>query len=254
MKHLAYKKFGKGFPIVLIHGYLGGPLMWQFQIEALKKDYEVITPCLAGYAESSLFKAPNTINENAKLVLELLNHLKINNFYLLGHSMGGMIVQEIAAMNIMKVEKLICYGTGPIGTLPSRFETIEETRKKILKIGIESLREEIAKTWFVDYENSKGYPICLQEGKKATEQAALASLNAWEKWDGCEQLSKIDCPTLIIWSDKDKSYDWAQQKALKQGIKHCEIVVIKDCAHNAHMEKPKKFNEILLNFINKKVI
>ena len=60
---------------------------------------------------------------------------KINNFYLLGHSMGGMIVQEIAAMNIKKVEKLICYGTGPIGTLPSRFETIEETRKKILKIG-----------------------------------------------------------------------------------------------------------------------
>ena len=45
-----------------------------------------------------------------------------------------------------------------------------------------------------------------------------------------------------------------QQKALKQGIKHSEIVVIKDCAHNAHMEKPIKFNEILLNFINKKVI
>ena len=83
MKHLAYKKFGKGFPIVLIHGYLGGPLMWQFQIEALIKDYEVTTPCLAGYVESSLFKAPNTINENAKLVLELLNHLKINNFLIL---------------------------------------------------------------------------------------------------------------------------------------------------------------------------
>ena len=254
MKHLAYKKIGKGFPIVLIHGYLGGPLMWQFQIEVLKNDYEVIIPCLAGYAESASLKAPNSINENAELILELLDHLKINNLYLLGHSMGGMIVQEIAAMNSKEVKKLICCGTGPIGALPSRFETIDQTRKKILNLGLKSVREEIAKTWFVDYETSKEYLICLEEGKKATEQAALASLNAWEKWDGRKQLSKINCPTLIIWSDKDKSYDWEQQKALKQGIKHSEIVVIKDCAHNAHMEKPKKFNEIMLDFINNKTL
>ena len=36
MKHLAYRKIGKGYPIVLIHGYLGGPAMWQFQIEITK--------------------------------------------------------------------------------------------------------------------------------------------------------------------------------------------------------------------------
>jgi len=254
MKHLAYRKIGKGFPIVLIHGYLGGPAMWQFQIDDLKQHYEVITPSLAGYAESASLKSPDSINENATLVIELLNHLRIDNYFLLGHSMGGMIVQEIAAMDSSTVEKLICFGTGPIGTLPRRFETIEETRQKILSLGLKSVREEIAKTWFVDYENSKGYYICLEESKKATQQAALASLAAWEKWNGLKQLLKINCPTLIIWSDKDKSYDWAQQKALKQGIKHSEIVVIKDCAHNAHMEKPKKFNEILLNFINKKVI
>ena len=107
MKHLAYKKIGKGFPIVLIHGYLGGPLMWQFQIEVLKNDYEVIIPCLAGYAESASLKAPNSINENAELILELLDHLKINNLYLMGHSTDGMIVQEITAMNTKEVEKLI---------------------------------------------------------------------------------------------------------------------------------------------------
>ena len=251
MKHLAYRKIGKGLPIVLIHGYLGGPLMWQLQIEELKKHYEVITPCLAGYAESASLKSPNSIYENAQLVVELLNHLRINNFFLLGHSMGGMIVQEIAAMDSNEVNKLICCGTGPIGTLPSRFETIDETRKKILNLGLKHVREEIAKTWFVNYENSKGYSICLKEGKKATEQAALASLDAWEKWDGRKKLSKIICPTLIIWSDKDKSYDWAQQEALKKGIKNSRIAVIESCAHNAHMEKPKEFNEILLNFLKK---
>ena len=46
----------------------------------------------------------------------------------------------------------------------------------------------------------------------------------------------------------------AEAYADKQSIEGSEIVVIKDCAHNAHMEKPVKFNEVLLNFINKKVI
>ena len=80
MKHLAYKKIGKCFPIVLIHGYLGGPLMWQFQIEDLKKHYEVITPSLAGYAESASFKSPNSIYEHARLVIDLLNHLHLMNY------------------------------------------------------------------------------------------------------------------------------------------------------------------------------
>ena len=62
MKHLAYSKIGKDFPIVLIHGYLGGLALWQFQIDDLKQHYEVITPSLAGYAESASLKSPNLIN------------------------------------------------------------------------------------------------------------------------------------------------------------------------------------------------
>ena len=57
-----------------------------------KKRLRSNNPCLAGYAESSSLKSPNSIYENATLVIELLNHLRIDNYFLLGHSMGGMIV------------------------------------------------------------------------------------------------------------------------------------------------------------------
>ena len=49
---LSYKKIGTGYPLVLIHGYLGGQAMWKFQ-EDLKNDYDLIMPSLAGYGESS---------------------------------------------------------------------------------------------------------------------------------------------------------------------------------------------------------
>ena len=197
MSYLSYKKIGKGKPFVLVHGYLGGQNMWKFQ-EDLKNDFELIMPSLAGYGESAEMTAPSTIRENAILVYELLDHLNIDKFYLLGHSMGGMIVQEMAVMRPDRVEKLICLGTGSIGVLPNRFETIEESRTKIKTIGIKKTRENIAKTWFMDHLKGEGYKLCLQEGAKASTQAALASLDAWDRWDGRGQLSEISSPTLIL--------------------------------------------------------
>ncbi len=248
MKNLSYKKIGKGKPLVLVHGYLGGQNMWKFQ-EELKHDYELIMPSLAGYGESANLTAPSTIRENAEQVFELLNHLNIDTFYLLGHSMGGMIVQEMAALRPSRVEKLICFGTGSIGVLPNRFETIEESRHKIKTIGIKETRENIAKTWFVDYLKGEGYQLCLEEGAKASTQAALASLDAWDCWDGREQLSQIVSPTLILWSNQDRSYDINQQYILIKGIKNSKLEVIENCAHNSHMEKPKLVNNAIKNFL-----
>ena len=248
MNYLSYKRIGKGYPLVLVHGYLGGQDMWQFQ-EVLEDNFELIMPSLAGYGESSKMTAPSTIRENAIQVFELLDYLKIDTFNLLGHSMGGMIVQEMAALFPERINKLICFGTGSIGVLPNRFETIAESRRKINEIGLSETRINIAKTWFVDHLAGDGYKLCLDEGAKATTQAALASLDAWDCWDGRGQLNQITSPTLILWSDKDQSYDWNQQEVLNKGISNSKVEVVDGCAHNSHMEKPDLINSIIKHFL-----
>lgn len=135
MNLLSYKSIGNGYPLVLVHGYLGGQDMWLFQKD-LEDNFKLIMPSLAGYGESSKMTAPSTIRENAIQVFQLLDHLKIKKFNLLGHSMGGMIVQEMASLFPERVNKLICFGTGSIGVLPNRFETINESRTKIKQFGL----------------------------------------------------------------------------------------------------------------------
>ena len=164
--------------------------------------------------------------------------------------MGGMIVQEMAALFPERIKKLICFGTGSLGVLPNRFETIEESRNKIKELGIKQTRENIAKTWFVDYLSGDGYQLCLDEGAKATTQAALASLDAWESWDGRGQLDQITSPTQILWSNKDRSYDWNQQETLKNGIPDSKVEIIEGCAHTSHMEDPKLVNKIFKEFLS----
>ena len=160
-----------------------------------------------------------------------------------------MVVQQMTAIQPARVAKLIAYGTGPIGNLPGRFETLDESRRRLLEEGTETTMRRIAATWLVEGEKSSGYNACLAEGRKATQQAALASLAAWEKWNGEQALHDISAPTLMIWGEKDRSYPRSQIEALVTGIPNSRLIVMRGCSHAAHLEKPDCFNGHLDTFL-----
>ena len=121
MSDIYVDDIGEGFPFVLVHGYLGSSEMWTFQKEFFSKDYRVITPALPGFGESHNVKSLDSINKMAKEIINVLDQKKIDKFNLIGHSMGGMIVQEITKLIGDRVNKLICFATGSIGDIPGRF-------------------------------------------------------------------------------------------------------------------------------------
>ena len=112
MKKIYIDDVGSGFPLVLVHGYLGSSEMWCKQRDFLSKSYRIIAPALPGFGESNNVKSLDSINKMAQFVIETLDQKKIERFNLLGHSMGGMIVQEITKILGERVNKLICFATG----------------------------------------------------------------------------------------------------------------------------------------------
>ena len=128
MQDIFIEDIGSGTPLVLVHGFLGSADMWKVQVEFFKEHYRIITPSIPGFGKSQESKSCNSIECMAKSILKSLEAKNIQKFHLLGHSMGGMIVQEIAKLAGEKILKLICYGTGPRGDIPGRFETIDQSR------------------------------------------------------------------------------------------------------------------------------
>ena len=117
MQEIYIDDIGEGYPLVLVHGYLGSSAMWKFQKDYLKNYFRVIAPALPGFGESYKIKSLNSINAMAKIVLKCVQKKKINKFNLMGHSMGGMVVQEIVKIAGDNVNKLICFATGSILSL-----------------------------------------------------------------------------------------------------------------------------------------
>ena len=167
--------------------------------------------------------------------------------------MGGMIVQEMAKKNGDKISKLICYSTGPIGEMPGRFETVDESRENLKKKGLKTMARNIAKTWFVKEEDAKYFDVCIEAGTQTSMEEADNSLIAFKNWNGVDTLKNIKNETLIIWGDKDKSYNLTQAKTLEKNISNSSLVIFEGCAHNVHLEKIEEFNRTVLNFINVKL-
>ena len=248
MKDIYIGDIGKGFPLVLVHGFLGSSEMWKPQIEFLKSNYRVITPDLPGFGKSNNAQSCDSIKLMAQMMNNFLKEKRLENFFLLGHSMGGMIVQEMTKFLSDKITKLILYGTGPIGNIPGRFETIDQSREKLKKQGLKITAKEIAKTWFVKGDNSKYFDLCTHAGNLTSLKAADDALIAMKNWNGLDNLKTIKNDTLIIWGDQDMAYKYDQIKILSENIKNSNLKIFKGCSHNVHLEKPDEFNKCLSEY------
>ena len=250
MSDIYVDDLGHGYPFVLVHGYLGSSEMWNFQKEFFSKHYRVIIPALPGFGESHNVKSLDSINKMAKEIIDLLDQKNIDKFNLIGHSMGGMIVQEITKLIGDRVNKLICFATGSIGEIPGRFETIDETREKLKKEGIEVSFSRVPKKWFVKGDKDKNYYLCKNAVKNVSLETADNALLAMKNWKGIDNLKNIKNDTLIIWCDKDTSYNFEQVDTLNKNIKNSRLEIFKDCAHNVHLEQPDQFNNLIQEFIS----
>jgi len=251
MQDIFTEDIGSGTPLVLIHGFLGSSDMWSPQIKFFKDNFRVIAPALPGFGNSSSINSCNSIECMSKTILDLLENKGIKNFNLLGHSMGGMIVQEIAKIAGEKILKLICYGTGPRGNIPGRFETIDQSREKLKINGLKDTADRIARTWFIEGERAKYFYLCEEAGKQTSVEAADNGLIAMKNWNGVKNLKNIKNETLIVWGDRDKAYNFNQVKTLNDNIPNSDLKVIKGCSHNVHLEKPDEFNIIVEEFLKK---
>ena len=242
---------GNGIPLVLVHGFLGSSDMWIPQIKFFKDNFRVIAPALPGFGNSSKINSCDSIDCMAKAILNFLAKKNIKQFNLLGHSMGGMIAQEMVKLAGEKIIKLVCYGTGPRGNIPGRFETIDVSREKLKTNGLDNTAYRIAKTWFIEGNKSKYFYLCEEAGKQTSSEAADNALVAMKNWSGIENLKNIKNETLIIWGDQDKAYNFDQVETLKENITNSDLRIIDGCSHNVHLEKPDEFNKIVSEFLKK---
>lgn len=228
---------------------MGGGAQWDMQRRDQSDRLPLITVDLPGFGAHRDMAPVDTIAGFADWVIADLRAKGVTRYHLLGHSMGGMIAQEIARRDQDNIARLVLYGTGAMGVLPGRFETIECSKARATADGAAATARRIAATWFLAREAAPAYPACATIAEQSTEAAIHAGLNAMQGWSGEGFLPHIRPETLVIWGDQDRTYAWAQTELLWQRTPKASLAVVPGCAHAVHLEKPSLFNALLTDFL-----
>ena len=233
-------------PLVIVHGFMGGSKQWAAQAP-LSEQREVIAVDLPGFGKNADLPPIDSIDGFAEWVLA---HVNVERFDLMGHSMGGMVVQEMVRLAPDRINRLVLYGTGPVGALPGRFESIETSMQRAREDGAQATARRISATWFLKGATSDAYEACAQIAERSSLEAILAGLRAMQHWSGKAHLPDITAKTLIVWGECDRTYPWPQIETLWRGILDASIAILPDCAHAVHSEAPDLFNALIERFLS----
>lgn len=235
--------------LVMVHGFMGGSAQWKPQREIFQDRFDLIAVDLPGFGENASLNPIDSIGGFADWVLDEVRGMGVTRFHLLGHSMGGMIAQEMVRRAPDMVDKLILYGTGACGALPGRFETIEESKRRAIADGPQQTARRIAATWFLDGMDAPAFEDCAVIAEKSSATAIAAGLDAMATWDARHRLGEISSRTLVLWGDCDRTYSWEQVEEIWTNIPRAELAVAPNCAHAVHLENPELFNLFSSDFL-----
>ena len=268
---VAYVDEGKGAEtIILIHG-LGSYLpAWEKNIAAFKSSYRTIALDLPGYGKSSKENVQASMDGYAKVVLELMDQLKVKQAILAGHSMGGQIAITAALQAPQRVNRLILVA-------PAGLETFTEQQKQLFKITVtpESIQNTTSEQTQANYKaNFYNMPadaqhmiddrlMMAQSGQFGAYCKVVAgSVAAMVDEPVYERLPQLSMPTLIVFGEQDalipnKYFNpglttEAVAKAGKERIPNSQMVMIPEAGHFLQFEQPAAFNRAVLDFLSKK--
>ena len=249
---LHYEEYGRGDPVLLVHGLGSSCRDWEYQIPALAAQYRVIAVDVRGHGRSDKPHERYSIPGFSADIEALLDHLQPGPMHLVGLSMGGMIGFQLAVDHPQLLKSLTIVNSAPEVKIKN-FSDVRQFAKRWLLarlFSMQAIGKALGKNLFPKPEQADLRHKIAKRWAQNEKRAYLASFSAIVGWGVQEQLSRIQCPTLIITADRDYT-PVALKQAYTRLIPDARLVVIDDSRHATPLDQPDAFNRTLLDFLGK---
>jgi pimeloyl-ACP methyl ester carboxylesterase len=264
MAKLAYAEAGAGGrPFMLVHGFTGAKEDFTEWLDPLAAEgWHAVAPDNRGHGASEKpdDESQYTFELLAGDLLELADRLwgRDTSFVLLGHSMGGMVAQVLAARAPQRLNGLVLMDTlhGPLPIITR--DELDLAKLVVREKGINGLAEALkARGSKLDtpahdrvVRERPGYQEFMDRKFADTAPAAYAALleAMFSATDRLESLRSLSMPTLVITGEQDRPIV-SPSMAMAEAITGAELAVIPDAGHSPQFENPDAWWAALSNFL-----
>jgi pimeloyl-ACP methyl ester carboxylesterase len=230
---LYYAIFGKGKPLILLHGGLGNMENFGNQVPAFANDFEVIAVDSRGHGRSTRSSRPFSYLLMASDVIALMDYLHIPKASILGWSDGAIIGLDIAIRHPERVDKLVA--------LAANF-SVSGLREEVRQNATFNHYLELAKQ---DYNRLSSTPEQYHEFLAAIRRMWRTQPNY-----SAQQLASIRSPTLVMDGEYDEVIKRSHTEELSHLIPNSKLEILHDVSHFAIFQNPNEFNSKVLAFLD----
>jgi len=233
-----YIEGGKGTPLVFLHG-AGGVMVNDPVLSKLAEKFRVYAPLLPGYGDSEQCNELRDMLDFALHHWDVVDALGLEDPILVGHSMGGMIASEMAAVQPHDVSRLALIAPAGLWLddhpIPDLFSTMPFEMPKLLFHNVEAGTAML--TAGLDLSDPKFLQNYLVTNARQLGMAGRILFPVPER-GLATRLYRVRARTILIWGDSDKLIVPAYAHAFKKAIKGSELVAIPEAGHMVTLEKP----------------
>ncbi|AMA60380.1 alpha/beta fold hydrolase [Bradyrhizobium sp. CCGE-LA001] len=230
-----YARFGRGQPVLLLHGGLANANYWGHQVRALQRHYQVIVMESRGHGRSSRNQEPYGYDLMASDVIGLLDHLKIRKAAIVGWSDGAIIGLDIAMKHPERVSKLFAFAANSDPSGVADIATSDVFNAYIARAGEEYKRLSPTPTEYKSFV------------------ADITKM--WEsqpKWTASD-LASIKVPTWIVDGDHDEAIKRENTEFMAANIPGAGLLIQPEVSHFSFLQDPEQFNDDVLRFLRRKM-
>ena len=262
--NIFYQEYGKGKPVIFIHGWPLNHEMWENQLAELPKhNLRCITYDRRGFGKSDRTWESYDYDTLAGDLNELITQLNLSDVTLVGFSMGGgEIARYIGKYGTEKIEKVVLISSVTPYMLKTD-DNSEGIKKDVFNDMVDKIiadrpgfLKEFGKEFYgVDMLNQPVSKAMLQWNQaqclNSSLNATVDCLRSFSETDFRNDLKKIDIPVLIIHGDADKTVP-INVSADKTAIllPHAKYIMYSNAAHGIFITEKEKLNADLLDFIS----
>lgn len=243
----------------MIQGVATTGSAWQPQVEGLSADHALLTFDNRGIGKSPL-REPISIEAMAADARELLDEVGWEQAHVVGHSMGGLIAQQLALEHPGRVKSLALLCTFSRGPEAARL-TLQTLRLGLrTRLGTRAMRRNAFLDILWSRQGLAGHDrealardLAPLLGRDLADNPAIAlrQLQAMRRHDLSSRLFAIKVPTLVVSGDEDPIALWPFGQHLAERIPGARYVKLDHAAHGLTLEWPERVNQLLREHFNK---
>ncbi|NNN99765.1 alpha/beta fold hydrolase [Vibrio sp. B1-2] len=258
---MRYLDQGQGEVLVFGHSYLWDSAMWAPQVEALSQHYRCIVPDLWAHGQSDFAPSSmNTLKDYAQHILALMDHLSIEQFSIIGLSVGGMWGAELAVLAPARVKSLVMMDTF-VGLEPevshAKYFAMLDAIAAMQQVPLPIVDAVVPMFFAKDGEQQSptlvaGFKQHLSAltGQQAVEVARLGKM-IFGRRDMIEEVEQLRLPVLIAAGAEDMPRPPLEAYLMNDAIHGSELEVIANAGHISNLEQPEYVTAMLTRFLKK---